>query len=494
VSDQGSASGLWPTRRPDSQQGSKKGDYLGLGSLLLLLFYTILNTRLSYEPGAPPIEATGAQLAVFTLFCLLWFSIHGLRWPGAVFGWVALQPAILTEGYGYVFLPGAALSPSDLMAVVAVVLWAREGQTSLRLVPYTRAAVALLAVCTISILLTLNPAFKGQWIRLALPVFLVIIVFSEQGRAAKCAMLAGIPAWPVVAFGYLAGVEQVVRFFSFGGGEALAAQASGEVLYGSHQFVVFLLPITALALAKGRAWLVRPLLLALAPYALFSLSRSLTAALGAAALLLLGMQIRRTRNVLDLAGVGLFLVGGVVAVSLQGYFEFGSGSKEGSSEVRFAKMGRAWETFLRHPLFGVGYGTVGVIDGKTDVDVTFMDDRFIENITAKKAAAENTAFQILAETGASGMLVSIWMLWQAGRALVSVLAVRQMPAPILASMYAWLVFFIASFLGGSVYSQLVFLLAIPVAACGVYLGPHALPSRALPRRRSAFQVSPLQQS
>ena len=161
---------------------------------------------------------------------------------------------MLVEGAGYIFFPGMALTPSDLLGVVGLFIWLRD-RHPLRLKPFTRLAWVLLGVCLVSVLLTLNLDYKGQVARLVLQVLLVTAIFSAPGTASTKAFVDGICAWPVVALACLWGAGKAMRFFTFGSGNALAPQETGEVLYGSHQVVMYFLPLISLVLAKKAVWL-----------------------------------------------------------------------------------------------------------------------------------------------------------------------------------------------------------------------------------------------
>lgn len=253
--------------------------YLGWVSMVMIAALVWANAALTFDPSGPLRDNLTQQLVVHSLFCLGWFGWVGLRISNAVFAVVALLPAVLVGGYGVLFLPGAALAPSDLMTLVVIALWLGR-RPRLRWRGYSQRAAALFVVCAGSALLALDIGFVGAVVRLMLAVWLVLIVFSEQGQRLRRALVHGLLLWPVTTLAYLGGIESLWRFFSFGDGRALDAYSTNESLFGAHVVIMHLLLLVPLAVYAGRQWLVLPLLIALTPYVLFSLNRSLIFAVG----------------------------------------------------------------------------------------------------------------------------------------------------------------------------------------------------------------------
>lgn len=159
----------------------------------------------------------------------------------------------------------------------------------------------------------------------------------------------------------------------------------------------------------------------------------------------------------------------VFSVAALGYFEFGDGVKATSTSVRLTKTVRALQTFRENPFFGIGYGSVGVLDSKTDGDIIhWQDSRFFENVTDKRASAESTPFQILAETGLLGGLVSLWLTTFAGLRWWRCVGSARVPGFVKFALLGWAVVFLIGFIGSNGFGTLIFMLAVPVAAFQAY--------------------------
>lgn len=463
---------------PQAARVRKLPRYLNWGSWALIAGFVYLNTSLSFEFDSQPRDSLNQQLAIFALFCIVWFSWVGLRLPNAIFATVAFGPAVLVEGYGFFQTSFAALSPADLMMLVAIGLWLSQKP---RLVwsKFISLAAALFGVCALSALLTFNLELIGSVARFGFWVLLVWIILSHPGHSLKKAFVDGLLLMPITALAYLRGVNGLWRFFSFGEGRALNMFSTGEVLYGSHQVImnlVFLIPLITLL---GRDFLVIPLLLTIFFYMVFSFSRSLIFATGIAFLTYLLVNIRSYRR-LALAAIASLLFGGIaVTVSQNEIFNFteDNGAKGESNVIRLTKMKNAFISYYNHPFLGKGFGSAGIIS-KTNTQYADQD-----------VNPEFTPLQILAETGTLGGMLSVWLLLFAGRRCLSVLRSPSVPNYVQLALYGWIIFFITGFVGGNAYNQLITTLAFPVAAYEAFLRPHGAQRGSLLGRHYVFRVS-----
>jgi len=142
------------------------------------------------------------------------------------------------------------------------------------------------------------------------------------------------------------------------------------------------------------------------------------------------------------------------------YFNFDEqGSKVVSSDIRRAKIERVFQVYLNNSVLGIGYGASGVIDDKREVRSSAGSiDAAIEGIQAN---AETTPYQILAETGTLGGVVSLFMLVLASERILQILRDKTFPGSVKMDLLVSESFFICDFLGADIFSSVPFNMALP---------------------------------
>jgi len=443
---------------------SKK--YLSGTSIFILALLVFLNTFISYETTILHIESSLPQFLIFFLFCFIWFGTIGLKFSNAVFAVAALGPTVLLDGYGYINTPFSSLSLIDLMILISIIL-SLIRKVEIVWSGYNKYAIILFGTCLISTIITFNFAFFGTIFRLAINLFFIIIIFSSKNNETKAAFIDGLLITPIIALSYLSGINGLWRFISFDNGNALDVYNTGEVLYGSHQVVVYLLFLIPLFMYFGWNKFLLPLIILIIPYIIFSMSRSLVLSVGLAFLIFIIINIRKA-SILIFSILTLVVI--IIGVAKMGFFSFSEdGAKAGSNLIRFAKMKSVWETYLNSPIIGVGYGTAMVLDSKSSQGISGNDSNFLDIATDKKTSSEFTPLQILGETGTLGGLASIFLIIFSFKCFYRVLKSTIISKHVQFVLYAWVVIFITTFIGQNAFNSLIILLATPVAAYETYL-------------------------
>ena len=434
--------------------------YFGVVSAALLFLIVYFNTSIAFNEQGLKI-----QLLVVVPMAIMWFGLVGFSLRSAIFASVALCPATLLWGVGFLKLPGMALTLSDLFTIISVGLFL-AGPKPLYRNNYTSLIWLFFTVCVASVLLADIPeAYIGQLLRLGLSIGLISIVLSSRGDTLKKPFLHGMLLWPFVALSFLAGVGGFWRFISFSDGAAFNPIETGEVLLGSHQVVVylfFLFPF--LLLTKRFRMLILIVLSWLGVLVVFSYSRSLVIGVGVSVMFYLLFIKTGKRKIIKFVFAGVLSVCLVLGVVTLGFFTFSKdeGLKSMSSNIRITKMLAAWNTFTENPVLGIGYGSANVIDtGRTAAAINAADPHFMEVITDVKASAEFTPSQILAETGLAGGLISLFLIILSFKCAIHILKNTGKPIFLKITLTCAAVFFITSFLGGNAFASLVFWLAVP---------------------------------
>lgn len=435
--------------------------YFSIASAGLLALLVYANTSISFRELGLQIQL----IAVIPLV-VLWFGLVGIRLQSAIFANVALIPATLLWGAGYLKLPGMALTLSDIFTIISIGLFLIKPQPLYRN-KYTTGIWLMLALCVVSVLLAENPGgHLGQLLRLGLSVGLTSIIVSSRHDTLKKPVQYGMLLWPVIALSNVAGIESLWRFISFSDGKVFNVVKTGEVLLGSHQVVAYLtffLPL--LLLIKSSRAFILVLLSWLGVLVVFSYSRSLAIGIGTAVLLYLLFMNTGKQKIAKFALAGALGVGLVFGVIKLGFFNFtpNEGSKSLSSHIRITKMLAAWNTFTEHPALGIGYGAVGAIDTKrTASAISAEDPHYLDVLTDVKASAEFTPSQILAETGLAGGLISLFLMILSFKRTIQVLKNPEKPVFLKITLLCAAVVFVANFVGGNAFSILVFWLAVPL--------------------------------
>jgi hypothetical protein len=446
------------------QKKSKK--YLSGISIFIIAALVYLNSYISYETTILQIDNPIPQLLIFFIFCLIWFGIIGLKLSNAVFAVAAFGPTVLLEGYGYINTPFSSLSLIDLMIMVSIIL-SLIRKTDVVWSGYIKYSILLFGICLISTIMTFNFALFGTIFRLSINLFFIIIIFSSKNKEIKAAFVDGLLITPIIALSYLLGINGLWRFISFDNANALDVYNTGEVLYGSHQVVVYLLFLIPLFMYFGWNKFLLPLIILIIPYIIFSMSRSLVLSVGLTFLIFIFLNIK---NISMLIFSILILVGIIIGVAKMGFFSFSDdGAKAGSNLIRFAKMNSVWETFKKSPIIGVGYGTAMVLDSKSSDGISGNDSNFLDIATDKKTSSEFTPLQILGETGSLGGLTSILLIVFSFKCFYKALKSGVVPKYVHFVLYGWLIIFITIFIGQNAFNSMIILLATPVAAYETYL-------------------------
>lgn len=430
-------------------------------SVALLALLVFVNTQFSFK-----LFGLESQIMALLIISSIWLFQARIRLDSMVFGSVALMPATALWGVGYIALPGASISLSDIFTIATLCLFPlipKPLQNS-KFIIYTW---LLLLACLISLILAENSiAHLGQFIRIFISASLVTIILSSRDECLKRPVLYGMLVWPIIAFSYIAGVEEFWRFISFGNGAVFNNNETGEVLLGSHVMVVYIIFSLPLALflkiSKIKLFILVTLLMA---FSIFSYSRSLLIGVGAAILFYLIYMGRGGTGRFKIC-IALFLSAVLIfGVINLGYFSFSlsEGSKALSTSVRIAKMSAAWDTFKDNPFFGIGYGAVGVVDsrGVDFIPLGIDNPEYFNQSIGVKASAEFTPLQVLAETGlASGLIVLILIIASFKR-VINILGDARSANFLKVALLCWIIFFITGFVGGNAYGTLIFMLAIP---------------------------------
>ncbi|MBF0420164.1 MAG: O-antigen ligase family protein [Magnetococcales bacterium] len=439
--------------------------YFSIPSAALLVLLVYANTSIAFNEFG-----LQNQLIVVVPLVVAWFGLVGSRLQAAIFASVALGPATLLFGVGFLELPGMALTLRDLFTVIVLGMFLVRPHPLYRN-KYTTLIWLLLALCIASVLLTENPGGHfGQLLRLGLSIGLISIVCASRSDTLKESVFYGMLLWPFVAFAHLAGIENFWRFISFNEGAALNPDDSGDVLLGSHAaivYVLFLLPF--FLLRKMPKFFILVAMFWIGVLVVFSFSRSLTIGIGTAMILYFLLITPSKGNKVNLA-LSVVLGGGLLlGVVSMGFFNFNTdeGSKAYSSYVRIAKILAAWNTFMENPVLGIGYGAAGIDFKRAETTISGTDPNFLDVVTDVKASAEFTPSQILAETGLVGGLASLFLVLFSFKCTILQLRNPEKPLLLKIALLCTIVAFITNFVGSNAFDSLVFWLAVPFILDGI---------------------------
>jgi len=440
---------------------NKVPSYFKVKSIILLCFITYLNTKISFES----IDLYFQILLTIPLI-LIWIYFVGLKLDSLIFATFCLLPSTAILGIGYFLFPGAALSLSDIFAFVVIIIYILK-PIKLYLSIFILYLWLLLLVCLLSIIFAADTPYNhiGQFLRLLSSIMLITIILGSKLEYLRKPVLCAMLTWPLITIFYLFGIDGLFRFITFGSGAVFNNSESGEVLYGSHVFVMYILPLFPLAIFfKCSRFILFLIFLYLSSIIFYSYSRSLLigyfCAFSFHILYIISFNLKAKKIIFSL----VIIFSSLIVINKLDYFNFNlvDNSKSLSTYVRIAKMQAAWNTFNDNLFLGIGYGSVGAVDSKRDdfSSIGINDPIYLERAIDVKASSEFTPIQILAETGSLGGLISLILIIYSFKKFILTLVKNNNILHIYV-LLCWLILFITSFIGGNSFSTLPLLLSIP---------------------------------